>query len=164
MKLCFDTVDELREFVKTHLKNPRGGKGDKDEGENTGGATTGQTGAAPPPLMPPPQGGPGAVQGFTPPQGGFAPQPGGFSPPQGGAFQGTGQPAVDPAVAALVGRIVVRIDGAIQSGQPADRALDWFRQQCGAEAASATLDQIKQHFLFKLPMPQLDQIAKFMAA
>lgn len=142
MQLIFDSVDEVRAFVKNDLKGQRGKK-DEDEG-------TGTTGTAPPPLMPP-QGQPG----------GFQPQPQ-FSPPPN-QFPG-GAPAIDPAVQAIVARIIAKVDGAIQGGQPADTVLTWFRSQCGAEAANATLDQIKQVFLARLAMPSLEQIAKLMNA
>lgn len=153
MKLCFDSVDEVRAFVKDELKGRRGAKSDDgDTGVNTG--VAGNAGGAPAPLMPPQQ------------------QPGGFAPPGGGAsfmpqqqpggFPGVG--TIDPAVAAIVARITARIDGAITAGQPADQVLAWFRTQCGPEATNATLDQIKQAFLAKLPMPSLENIAKLMNA
>jgi hypothetical protein len=116
MKLCFDSVDELRDFVKSHLKGTRGGKNTGDDGEGTT-AGAGTTTAAP-----------------------------------------------QPAVAALVARIVPKIDGAIASGQPTDQVLSWFRGQCGPEAAGATLDQIKTVFLPKMAAPGLENIAKLMAA
>ena len=61
-------------------------------------------------------------------------------------------------------RIIARIDSAIASGQPPDAVLNWFRGQCGAEAAAATMDQIKTVFLPKLAMPGLENIAKLMNA
>lgn len=148
MKLCFESIEEVQEFVK-RLKGTRGGKADKDDAETTGAVTTG---AAPQPLMPP-QGGqamgfPGTGAAFQPPQ-------------QQPSFPSAG---VDPVVAGLVDRINKRIDGAIQSGQPADTVLTWFRSQCGAEAANATMEQIKGVFLPKLTVPALEQIAKLMAA
>lgn len=146
MKLCFDSIEETREFVK-QLKTSRG-KGDKDEGE-TGGAAAGQ---APAPLAPPAsamQFAPGATAAFT--------------PPAGAAFP-SAAPQLDPALQALVNRITTRIDGAIQSGQPADQVLAWFRGQCGPEAANATMDQIKTIFLPKAAPPTLENIAKLMNA
>lgn len=151
MQLTFGSIEEVRDFVKNHLKGSRGGKDKEDGDTNTGGTTS----AAPPPMQPP-QGN----ASFAPPQ-----QPS-FQPPAGpvAGFPGAGQPGIDPNVAALVARINTRIDGAIQSGQPADTVLTWFRSQCGAEAANATMDQIKQNFLPKLPMPSLENIAKLMNA
>lgn len=146
MKLCFDSIAEVREFVAA-LKGTRGKKG---EGDDDGGNTAAN--AAPAPLMPP-QGQPGS------------PGPGAsaaFTPPQQAGFPGA--PSIDPAVAGLVQRIATRIDGAIQSGQPADTVLTWFRGQCGNEAANATMDQIKQIFLPKLTVPTLENIAKLMNA
>jgi hypothetical protein len=153
MKLCFDTVEELREFVKNDLKAKRGGKAD-------GADDTPAAGSAPPPLMPPtggqPQGfNPGGMQGFA--------APGAGAGPTGGAFPAAGA-QIAPEVAALVQRIIVKLDSAIASGQPADQALMWFRNQCGPDAANYTMDQIKQHGLPKLQQTQLDAIAKMMNA
>jgi hypothetical protein len=143
MKITVEFENEA-EF-KARIKNPRGGK--DDDGLVTG------TAAAPAPLMPPQ----GVGQAFNP-----APSPLAFAAPQfpGGA----GASAGDPVVAGLVQRIVARIDGAIASGQPADAVLNWFRGQCGAEAAGATMDQIKTVFLPKLAVPGLENIAKLMNA
>jgi hypothetical protein len=152
MELKFFSIDEVKDFVK-QLKGTRGGKGGSDDD-----STAGATGQAPAPLMPG-QGGPG---GPTFQQPAFNPQPG---PGAGGAgFPGNPSVGVDAATAAIVGRIVAKIDGAIASGQPADAVLTWFRGQCGAEAANATMDQIKQTFLYKLPMASLENIAKLMNA
>lgn len=138
----FDSEEEF----KARIKNPRGGKGgDKDESEGQP-----ASGVAPAPLMPPQQ------------QPGFAPQgQPAFAPPSGGF---PGAPAIDPVVAGLVTRIATRIDGALASGQPADAVLGWFRGQCGAEAAGATMDQIKTVFLPKLSVAGLENIAKLMNA
>lgn len=131
----FDSEDEF----KARIKNPRGGKADKEDEASV-------TGQAPAPIMPQPQ--------FTPP--GQQQQPAGGNP-----FAAT---AGDPAVAALVGRIAARIDSAIASGQPADQALAWFRGQCGAEASAATMEQIKSIFLPKMAVAGLENIAKLMNA
>ncbi len=149
MKLCFDSVDELKAFVKNDLKAKRSGTADVNE-------DAAQAGNAPTPLAPPAGG-----AGF--PGAGFAPQAPGAT--AGGAFLAAGAIA-GPAseIVALVNRITVRIDGAIGSGQPADQVLAWFRGQCGPEAANATMDQIKQSFLPKLPQPSLENIAKLMNA
>lgn len=147
MKLCFDSIAEVKDFVAS-LKGTRGKKGENDDGELIPGNPTQQ---APAPLQPPAQQQPAAFQPQAAPA---------FTPPQG--FPGA--PAADPAAAALVARIVTRIDGAIASGQPADAVLTWFRGQCGAEAANATMDQVKQVFLPKLAMPTLENIAKLMNA
>jgi len=157
MRLCFDSIEEIKDFVG-QLKGTRGGKNKGDDGD----APAAGQGGAPAPLQPP-QGGqqtgfnPNANAGFNP-NAGAAPQ-GGFNP---GGAPNTAGPA--PEVQAIVARIVTRIDGAIQSGQPADQVLNWFRGQCGAEAANATLDQIKGTFLYKCAMPTLEQIAKLMNA
>lgn len=146
MKITVE-FDSEAEF-KARIKNPRGGK-DDDQPETA-------KGQAPTPLMPPQQ-----SQAFSP-----APPPAAFTPPQGGF---PGQPAAsapvgDPVVAGLVHRITMKIDSAIASGQPADAILNWFRGQCGAEAAAATMNQIKTVFLPKLAMPGLENIAKLMNA
>lgn len=147
MKLCFDSIEEVKEFVG-NLKGKRGPKGESDE--QPAGTQT-----APAPLRPP-QG--GNVPAFSP-----TTQPT-FQPPQGGF---PGGPVIDPAIANLVQRIGVRIDGAIASGQAADTVLKWFREQCApvdSSATNASLDQIKHVFLAKLTLPSLEQIAKLMNA
>lgn len=160
MELKFFSIDEVKDFVK-QLKGQRGkNKDEGDEGgEISGGPASGST--VPPPLQPPANGpGPTAAgvpqQGFNPTA--SAPQQG-FNPAAGFAAS-----AVDPAVQGLVNRIVPRIDAAIAAGQPADTVLTWFRGQCGQEAASATMDQIKTVHLAKLSVPQLTQIAGLMGA
>lgn len=142
MKITVEFENEA-EF-KARIKNPRGSKDDEPQ--------TGSVTVAPAPLMPA-QGGQQAFQ--------TAQAPATFTPPQGGF---PGQPAGDPVVASLVQRITARIDSAIASGQPADAVLNWFRGQCGAEAAGATMDQIKTVFLPKLAVPGLENIAKLMNA
>jgi len=145
MKITVE-FDNEAEF-KSRIKNPRGGKDDNDTPE------TGNK--APSPILPP-------VQQSMQQPGAFQPSAGpAFSPPSGGF---PGMPAGDPAVTAIVNRIVTRIDGAIASGQPVDQALNWFRGQCGPDAANATMDQIKTVFLHKLAMPTLENIAKLMNA
>ncbi len=141
----FDTEEEF----KARIKNPRGARGGADDTEQP--ATQ-----APAPIQPPQ---PGPAFNPTPP-------PAAFTPPQGfpGATATAVGPVVDPVVAGLVGRINARIDSAIASGQPADAVLTWFRGQCGAEAAAATMDQIKTVFLPKLAVPGLENIAKLMNA
>jgi hypothetical protein len=135
----FDSEEEF----KARIKNPRSGRGNADDGDQT---------AAPTPLQPPQQ----AQPAFNP-----APPPtAAFTPPQG--FPGA--PIADPVIAGLVQRIVTRIDSAIASGQPADAVLNWFRGQCGAEASAANMDQIKTVFLHKLAVPGLENIAKLMNA
>lgn len=151
MELKFFSIDEVKDFVK-QLKGARGGKNDADDGPQTGQQ-------APAPLAPPT----GQVQGFQPGSTGFAPPVGGAGP-QGGAFPAAGAQAVAPEVQALVNRIVGAIDKAIQSGQPVEGVAQWFRGQCGPEAANFTLDQIKQVALPRAALPVLENIAKLMAA
>lgn len=146
MELKFTSIEEIKDFM-SQLKGTRGGKGSKDDDGPA--ATTGQ---APAPLQPP-AGGPA-----------FNPAPNAaFTPPGTGPVFGQAS-GVDPAVQALVTRINTKIDGAIAGGQPADAVLSWFRQQCGPEAAAATMDQIKTLFLPKAAMPTLENIAKLMNA
>lgn len=157
MKLCFDTVEELRAFVKDDLKAKRGAKGDTaDEG-------VAATGSAPPPLLPVG----GAVQGFNPnATQGFAPPVGGAAP-MGGAFPAAAAPTVAPEILALVQRITTKLDAALAGGQSADQALAWFRGECqkgGIDASNYTLDQVKQNALPKLGQAILEGIAKLMAA
>jgi len=148
MKLEFDSIEEIQDFVKK-LKGTRGGKEKPDELEQQLPA------AAPAPLAPPTGG-----------QTAFAPLAAGATAAAAGPFAAAANgPA--PEVVALVQRIAVRIDGAIASGQPADQALGWFRGECqkaGLDAANATMDQIKAVFLPKMPVPALESIAKLMNA
>jgi hypothetical protein len=163
MKLCFDTVEELRSFVKEDLKAKRTGRGEADDAPAGSAPAPLQppAGSAPAPLQPPAG---GAMSGF--PTGGapagFA-APGAGAGPAGGGFPAAAAP--DPTVAALVQRIVTRVEAAVSSGatKPEDM-ITWFRGQCGPEAASATWDQIKANFLPKLTTVQLDGIAKMMNA
>jgi hypothetical protein len=145
MKLEFSSIEEVKEFV-AQLKGTRGKKGDGD-----GEANPGPQAPAPamPPIGAPGFQGPGAVQGFTAPA---AANP--FPPATGG----------DPAVAALVHRIGVGIDAQLARGSDPNNALVWFRQQCGPEAAAATMDQVKTVFLPRLPIPALENIAKLTGA
>lgn len=143
MRLSFDSIEEVKEFVE-QLKGTRGGKGrgkDKEESE----AET-VTAPAPAPLQPP-----AAAPAFS------------AAPAPTTGFPGAAAPSV-PDNSAIVTRITAKIDGAIQSGQPVDAILTWFRGQAGPEAASATLDQIKSVFLPKLAQPVLENIAKLMNA
>lgn len=143
MRLSFDSIDEVKDFVKG-LKGTRGGKGGSDDEGQPG------TGQAPPPLAPPIGGNPLGAAGF----------PGAV---QGGAFPAvTNGPA--PEVLALVQRIAARTTKLIQEGQSADQMLTWFRGQCGPEAAQATLDQIQQVFLPRASVPTLENIVKLTGA
>jgi hypothetical protein len=142
MRLSFDSIEEVKEFV-ANLKGTRGKKGDDAE------VTT-----VPDPKMPPAGGfaGPGATQGFP-----------GTTAPAGGGFPGG--PAVDPAVQGLVTRIVTKLDAALSSGSSnPDGALTWFRQQIGPDAANATLDQVKGVLLARQSADKLNTIAQFMGA
>lgn len=148
MKLCFDSIEETREFVK-NLKGTRTGKGGETDDSNPG--TGGQQAPAP---IQPPQGQPGTFN------------PGGaMSFPSGGAAMS----GPSPEVLALVQRIAARIDWCLTpapqgGGQDAGSILTWFRGQCGAEAANYTMDQIKQVALPRAAMPTLNDIAKLMNA
>lgn len=151
MKLVFDSIEEVQEFVKK-LKGTRGGKDKGDEVETAG--------SAPAPLQPPAGGAPttfnpGATTGFAPQGAGAA--------PAAAAFPAAGAPVLAPEVQALVNRIIVRLDHAVGMGQAAD-ALKFFQGQCGPDAANYTLDQIKAVALPKLAMPALENIAKLMNA
>ena len=145
MKLCFDSIEEVKEFVGS-LKGTRGKKGDTEDGAAA-------AHAVPAPMMPPAN-----------------PAPGAFAPPPAA----TGFPTVPapfgaavthaPEVVALVARIGAKLDAALASGQPADAALAWFRQRCGPEAAAATIDQIKMVYLAKLSVANLEETAKLLGA
>lgn len=143
MELKFSSIDEVKEFV-SQLKGTRGKKGDGDDAPTT---------LAPAPIPVP-----------TTAATHFAPQPNvstGFTPTA--AFPGAAS-AIAPEVAALVQRINMSIDGAINGGQSAEACVSWFRQRIGTEAASATLDQIKNQLLAKLSVAHLQEIAKLMGA
>ena len=142
MRLSFDSIEEVKEFV-ANLKGTRGGKNKEEDAPPAS--------AQPPAPMQPPTGAPAAFNPTAAPSA----FPGAPTPPAG----------PPPEIAALVKRIVDRIDGAIAGGQPPDSVLGWFRANVGDPgAASATMDQIKTHFLPKAPQPVLENIAKLMAA
>lgn len=148
MKLCFDSIEEVQDFVK-RLKGTRGGK-DKDDGEGT-------AGQAPAPLTPPQ----GPAPSFNPIGTQFAPPVGGAGP-TGGGFPVAA--AIDPQVAALVHRISTRTNDLVKGGQDAVAMLTWFRSQCGPEAANATMEQIQTVFLPRSSVPTLEQLAKLTGA
>lgn len=145
LKMTFmgNTPEELTGSIRTFVKEEL--KGAKRGGKDDVGGDAMQGALAPAPL--------------APPVGGIAFNPGGAP----AAFNPSGS-AVPPEVTALVNRIIVRIEGALASGQPAQAMLDWFRGQCGPEAAQATMDQIKQVLLPKAAVPTLENIAKLMNA
>jgi hypothetical protein len=144
MKLEFNSIEEVKEFM-AQLKGTRGKRGDGD----------GETGPQPPALAMPPTG--GATAAF---QGPSAAQ--GFAPPTASPFPAT--TGGDPTIAALVHRIGAGIDTQLARGSDPNNALMWFRQQCGPEAAAATMEQIKTVFLPRLPMAALENIAKLTGA
>lgn len=159
----FDSEDEFEAF-KTSGKKTRGGRGknagNEDEStDNSAPANTApvtgpaSTSSAPAPLQPPADAGPMGGAAF-PGASGFPAGPAPTATPSGPS----------PEVAALVARIIPRVDAALASGQPVEAVTNWFRSQCGPEAANATLDQIKQVFLAKLTVAQLDSIAKLVNA
>lgn len=171
--LQFDSLEEFDEF-----------RGDNDGGTATGEKPTrtrrsrkgADVGAQVPDPAPIPTGGlPGpetAAAIATQMPNAITAGPGGSVAPSTfavGGFPGTAPagnvaPGPSEAVMNLVQRIGARMDAAIAGGHNANDALNWMRQQCGAEAAQATFDQIKQVYLPKLPESQLGEIAKLMAA
>ena len=143
MKLEFNSIEEVKEFV-AQLKGTRGKKGDGD----------GEAGPQTPAPVMPPAGGAAAFQGPSAAQG-FAPAAAPFPVAT----------ANDPnPIPALVHRIGVGIDTQLARGSDPNNALTWFRQQCGPEAAAATMDQIKTVFLPRLPIAALENIAKLTGA
>jgi len=130
MKLCFDSIDEVKTFMAA-LKGTRG-KGKDEQADEVAAAPVGGQ-----PVMPV------INTGFTAP---VAAVPG-FP----GANSGTNP---------LVGQIIVKLDGALASGQNAEQITNWFRNLLGPDAAAATLDQIKQVFIPRLAEPQLKQLAQ----
>ncbi len=130
----FDNWDEMEAF-RTSGKKTRG-KG-KDEPEEIAAIAPIQGGQ---PVMP-------AMQGFTPPAAAMTGFPG-------------AAPTTTPQVNPLVAQIIAKLDGAIATGQNAEQITNWFRNLLGPDAASATLDQIKQVFIPRLPEPQMKQLAQ----
>jgi len=145
MKLEFDSIDEVKAFY-AQLKGTRGKKG--DDADEAPVATTVQV---PAPMTVPTSFLPA---GFAPPAAGAAPTAQAFPAPVA-----TG-PA--PEVLALVAKIVTKLDASLAAGNSPDAALNWFRTQCGPEAAQATMDQIKTHFLPRMAQQPLEFVAKQM--
>ncbi len=138
MKLEFNSIDEIREFMD-QLKGTRGGrKGKADEAEDV-------KADVPAPLQPPAGSGPV-----------FAPQvqPVATVP----AFAAPAAPAIDPAVVDLVGKISARWNESV-AAQPAtgDAALKFFREQVGN--AGASKEQIQGTLLAQLSLDALKKIA-----
>lgn len=139
MKLEFNSIDEIREFMD-QLKGTRGGrKGKTDEADV---AADDVKGSAPAPLQPPAASAPV-----------FAPQAQPAAPAP--VF---GAPAVDPAVTDLVGKISARWNESV-AAQPAtgDAALKFFREQVGN--AGASKEQIQGTLLAQLSLDALKKIA-----
>lgn len=142
----FTSWDEMEAF-RTSGKKTRGkGKDEPEEAPPFGTAAAPQGGQ---PVMPANFASAGAAApavGFTAPDTAMQGFPG-------------AAPAPASAVNPLVGQIVAKLDSAIASGQNPDGIAAWFRNLLGADAAQATLDQIKQVFIPRLPEPQLKQLA-----
>lgn len=163
VEFTHETAEGLNAQVADYMANVKKKRSGKDDGPETANASMNM---APAPIMPPAtgfggqstQGFGGAPTGFAPPAGGAAPVGGGFPAP--GA-----QPGPAPEVAALVQRIVTRMDAEAQSGQtdPA-QMLQWFRNQCGPDAAQATKQQIQQVLLPRMAVSALTTIAQAIAA
>lgn len=147
MELKFFSIEEVKEFVAS-LKGTRGGKKGDDAEEVKGNA--------PPPLPPPAH----QTQGF-PGSGGFVPPAGGATQ-TGGAFPAAAAPNSAPEAHPHVARIIAGIEKSLQGGTDVNNMLNWFRSQCGAEAANATLDQIKTVFIPKQSPAVLENIVKLM--
>jgi hypothetical protein len=140
----FDNWDEMEAF-RTSGKRTRGKGKDKDDGdENEAGPAQVAT-FTPPPTQTPATA--SAATGFQAP-GGAA----GFAPPNAA-------PAA-PAIHPLVQPIIAKIDAALAAGQPEANVLGWLRQQLGAEAAQATMEQVKTVYLPKASEPILQSIAQ----
>lgn len=153
MQLTFSSIEEVKEFVK-QLKGTRGGKSEAEE--------AGETNKAPPPLAPPT-----TAAAFAPNGAGFA-APAAGATPMGGAFPVAGANGPAPEALALVTRLTARYDALATQGQDPNAMLTWFRNECAkaglAEAANASMDQIKQACLPKLSVPSLEAMAKLMGA
>ena len=156
MQLTFNSIEEVKEFVKG-LKGTRGGKGGDDGDQETAKGAQ----VAPAPLPPPAAGFTGGAAGFA---GAF---PAGIQATSS-PFGGNAASGPSHEVLALATRIATKIDGALASGQNPDAALQWLRTESVrlgfAEAASATMDQIKSIFLPKMTQPALENICKLTGA
>lgn len=135
----FDSMDEFEAFRVSGKKTR--GKGQRDEEEAPPAVQAGQ------PVMQPI----GGQQGFAPAPSG-APAMHGF-PGASASAQQTVQ--MHPLAVAIISKV----EGALSNGQPSDAIVAWFRQQIGPDAANATLDQLKQVFIPRMPEAQLRQIA-----
>lgn len=158
MRLSFDSIEEVKEFVKA-LKGTRGGKDKDDEAAPT-------TGNAPAPLAPPT----GAVAGAGfggGGQAGFTAPPAGGAGPGAGAFPALGAPIAGPQLAPEAAAFVAKIGAvmdAAAAGPKAAEMLQWFRNSCGPDAANATSEQIKAVFLPRFNVQQLADMAKLVGA
>ncbi len=133
----FDSMEEFEAF-KVSGKKTRGKKGEEAAEETAADVNVVQGGQ---PVMPQ------AMQGFTPPA---------TAIPMQGFPGAVAAPQVNP----LVPQIITKLDGAIATGQNAEQITNWFRNLLGPDAATATLDQIKQVFIPRLAEPQLKQLAQ----
>jgi hypothetical protein len=160
MQLIFESVEEVRNFVKNELKGAR--RGGRDDGADD----------TPNPIMPNTQTAGFGVQGGGQPAGFPGPgaqqaQPAG---PGAAAFPAAAAPAntgIPPEALALTSRILGKAEEALKGGQPAESILNWFRTECAKiepTAANATMDQIKTHFLPRMPMNVLQGFAQVMGA
>ena len=141
----FESMDEFEAF-RSSAKKTRGrpAKADVEEAEEVAETAVGAPASpSPAPVTVTP----------TPPPAAFAPAP--IQPSQGFPGGNGSKPAVHPLVAAML----MRIDSAISSGQSADNIVAWFREQIGAKAANATLDQIRHAVLPSMSEAELKVLA-----
>lgn len=144
MKLCFDSIDEVKAFVG-ELRGTRGGRK---------GASGDDPGPDAPSFSPAPAFNPPATRapsGFT-----------AHSAPPAGApagFPAVGAAGAAPAIHSLAKAIIDRTDAALTTGQPVEPILNWFKTQLGPDAANATWDQMKTVHIPRLSEAQLKQIA-----
>jgi hypothetical protein len=146
----FDNEDEFEAF-KTSGKKTRTKKGDDEQTATPPQHTTATVN------VPAPMAIPTATQ--------FNPQATSTTFPQGGAFPSTAPAGLAQEIMKVVNEVAAKLDSTIAGGSPAEPALAWFRTEIGKhgfDASAATMDQIKGHFLPKLPMPALEGIAKLM--
>ena len=136
----FDTWDEMEAFRTSGKKT----RTKKEEAEEQAAAPQGGQPVMPTNFAPAAPAAP--AMGFTPPATAMQGFPG-------------ATPQAAPQVHPLVGQIIAKLDGALSTGQSVDMMTNWFRNLLGADAAQATLDQIKQVFIPRLPEPQLKQLA-----
>jgi hypothetical protein len=141
MRLCFDSIDEVKAFV-AQLKGTRGSgkKGDSDDGDaGTPGAQPAATGQQ--------------ATGFS--------GASGFAPPAPSANPASGFPAAAAAqtVHPLAKSIIERAEASLKGGSPVDSIVGWFKTQFGPDAANVSTWEGMKPFVERASETHLKQMA-----